>query len=206
MSSFAIVPAAGRSRRMGSSKLLLPWGQGTVLEATLAAWRAGGVDETLVVIAPDADHGDAVSQLVSQSGATLVVPDISPPDMRASIMAALEVVECSRAPDASDCWLVAPADLPQLSATAIARVLGAHDPSCPRAVRAVFGDRHGHPVLLPWSWVSRWRGLPTQWGLNSLVREGPTWDVPCGDDAFQAADMDTADDYRRLRERYDRQN
>jgi CTP:molybdopterin cytidylyltransferase MocA len=36
MQTFAIIPAAGRSVRMGQPKLLLPWGQTTLLEHVLA--------------------------------------------------------------------------------------------------------------------------------------------------------------------------
>ena len=38
--SFAVVPAAGRSRRMGRPKLLLPWGESTIIQQVLGAWRA----------------------------------------------------------------------------------------------------------------------------------------------------------------------
>src|SRR5262245_61534476 len=49
----AVVPAAGASTRMGRPKLLLPWGETTVLESTIAALREGGAETVVVVIAAD---------------------------------------------------------------------------------------------------------------------------------------------------------
>ena len=49
---YAVVPAAGRSRRMGQPKLLLGMGGQTVIEHVITALREGGVDRVLVVIGP----------------------------------------------------------------------------------------------------------------------------------------------------------
>ena len=51
--SFAVVPAAGRSERMGAPKLLLPLGDSTVIEHVLAAWTASPVTRTVVVVRAD---------------------------------------------------------------------------------------------------------------------------------------------------------
>ena len=49
---FALVPAAGFSRRMGRPKLGLPLGERTVLEHVVAALRQGGAEHVLVVVGP----------------------------------------------------------------------------------------------------------------------------------------------------------
>ena len=50
MRSFAIIPACGRSVRMGTPKLLMPWKDSTVIEAVLAAWEQSQIDEIVVVV------------------------------------------------------------------------------------------------------------------------------------------------------------
>jgi molybdenum cofactor cytidylyltransferase len=55
MRTIGLIPAAGKSRRMGQPKLLLPLRGTTVLEQVLAAVRSAGVDEILVVVAPEMD-------------------------------------------------------------------------------------------------------------------------------------------------------
>ncbi len=52
----AVVLAAGLSRRMGAFKLLLPWGESTVLEQVLATLGAAGVSEIVVVTGHRADE------------------------------------------------------------------------------------------------------------------------------------------------------
>ena len=46
----ALLPAAGLSRRMGTQKLLLPFGAGTVLEAVIGNLRAAGLIPILCVL------------------------------------------------------------------------------------------------------------------------------------------------------------
>src|SRR5260370_12639805 len=50
---FAVVPAAGQSRRMGRPKLLLPLGSDTVIGRMLALLRRPEIAATIVVVRPD---------------------------------------------------------------------------------------------------------------------------------------------------------
>ena len=51
--SFAIVPAAGQSVRMGRPKLQLPWGETTVIETVLDAWRQSGISHLVMTVRDD---------------------------------------------------------------------------------------------------------------------------------------------------------
>src|SRR5437868_3233433 len=95
MNCYAIVPAAGRSQRMGSAKLLLSWGERTVIETVIDAWRASRVAKVIVVVHP-ADH--EVATLARQAGAEVVMPEAPPPDMRSSVLRGLEYVAATLAP------------------------------------------------------------------------------------------------------------
>ena len=52
---WAVVLAAGESRRMGTQKLLLPFGDATVVEAVVRTALASRVDRALVVLGADRD-------------------------------------------------------------------------------------------------------------------------------------------------------
>ena len=200
--SFAIIPAAGRSERMGSPKLLLPWGESTIMETVLAAWRAGGVERIVVTVHPDDRE---LAELCRNRGADIVVPLLPPPDMQASVLAGLQSIEAQYAPVAADAWLLAPADLPHLSAEIIDRLLREHALSPDRILVPVLAGRRGHPVLFPWSWAEQATRLPNNVGLNSLltgeaVREVAFPNVILDDD------VDTPDDYERLKNRHNRAN
>src|SRR5215210_3756270 len=47
--SSAIILAAGKSRRMGHPKMLLPWGNVSVLERVISVFAGAGIEDILVV-------------------------------------------------------------------------------------------------------------------------------------------------------------
>ena len=197
MSSFAIVPAAGRSVRMGSHKLLLPWRGKTVIEHVLDAWQASRVDRVVVVVrADDAE----LAAVVRACSVDVVVPSEPPPEMKISVLYGLEHVRASYAPSDPAAWLLAPADMPGLSPTVIDRLLAEHEANRSEILIPTFGERRGHPVLFPWPLASAVEQLSAREGLNGLVARGPTRLVPCDDPAI-LDDLDTPEDYRRLDKR-----
>ena len=198
--SFAIVPAAGRGARMGTAKLLLPWGESTVVERLLAAWHGSGVTRTLVVVGP---HDRALADLVSTTGADVVTAATRPVDMKASIGIGLAHVRDCYRPVAEDVWLAAPADMPELSAGVIDRLLAAHRPADPRIVVPVHGGRRGHPALFPWPLAAEVAGLAADVGIRGLFSQHRVVELPCSREGIPG-DVDTPADYARQRRRLGR--
>lgn len=199
MQTFAIIPAAGRSRRMGRPKLLLPWGSSTVIEHVLAAWRASRVDHVIVVVDPSDRR---LAELCKARGARVVVPDEPPAEMKDSVRLGLEWAE-SRRPQNDDAWLVAPADMPGLNVQIIDRLIAAHEAGlgspCIRAPR--HGTKRGHPVLFPWPLAAEVARLGADEGLNALLaRHDAQWLEVAADASSE--DFDTPEDYDRLRARF----
>jgi molybdenum cofactor cytidylyltransferase len=199
--SFGIVPAAGRSVRMGQPKLLLPWttdeGTQTVLEQVLAAWCASQVTHVVVVLHPE---DAALAEICRRTRAHTVVAPIPPPDMKASIQRGLEFVAARFAPSDNDVFLVAPADMPLLTSSAIDLVLAAHDPKQREILVPRAAGRRGHPVLFPWPLVTDVARLPADVGLNQLLRATTVRELET-QQASILADLDTPEDYKRLQDR-----
>ena len=191
--SFAIVPAAGNSQRMGQAKLLLPWRGRTVIEHTLAAWSAGGVTQTIVVTRPD---DVSLALLARQSGAEVVTPSVAPPEMKDSIRIALEEIARVHRPSDTDVWLLAPADIPWLSAAVIRDLLAAHRTSAPRILVPVQESQRGHPVLFPWPLASQVATLLPHEGVNALL-DRHTWTPVSVTAGIIHGDLDTPEDYER---------
>jgi molybdenum cofactor cytidylyltransferase len=190
--SFAIVPAAGRSRRMGQDKLLLPWGDATVIESLLASWRASGVDEIVVVMRQDQ------TELRTLCGnATIVTPEIAPPEMKDSVLAALSCIREEFSPVESDVWLLAPADMPRLDPVVIKQVMAAHDPASPAIIVPTSDGRRGHPVLFPWAFAFEVASLSECEGVNVLLERFPVRELICNSREIHG-DLDTPEDYNRL--------
>jgi molybdenum cofactor cytidylyltransferase len=192
---FAIVPAAGRSARMGQPKLLLPWGNATLVEQVLGQWRASGVSDVIVVVHPDDSE---LAELCRGAGAQVVVPDVPPPDMKSSVGHALAWIGALRVPTSDDAWLLAPADMPRLNAALIDFVIANHQVAAPRIIVPTAAGRRGHPVLFPWSLAADVATLGENEGLNALLARSVVSEVAWGD-ASAFADVDDPADYERLR-------
>lgn len=204
--SFAILPAAGRSERMGVPKLLLPWRGSTIIAQTIAAWQAGGVSQIVAVVRPDdAELIDAIRA----TEAEVVVPAAFPAEMKISVQLGLEHVAERCRPAQHDTWLLAPADMPDLAPLIVAQLLASHDPTAPAILLPTLAGRRGHPVLFPWPLAAEVAQLASHEGINALVARHEAAatgvrEVPC--DSLQSvcrdpfADIDTPEEYRRGRE------
>jgi molybdenum cofactor cytidylyltransferase len=183
---------------MGGHKLHLPWRGRTVLDAVLEAWKKSRVGRIVVVVrAADAD----TQSICRRQQVDYVTPDVDPEDMRASLLAGLAYAERVWRPEADWIWLVAPADMPLLSAQAINAVCEGCLPNADRdrVVIPVYAGRRGHPVALPWRLADELRELPAGSGLRDLIARHPQREIPLADPQV-ALDLDTPEDWRRLRE------
>ena len=195
MRAFAIIPAAGHSQRMGRPKLLLPWGDGTVVDHVLAAWRASCVTAIVVVVRRD---DIALAERCRAAGVSVVTPPVDPPDMKASVGVGLAFVRNEFSPTTDDVWLLVPADMPQLSAGVVDALCAAHDSAAPAILVPTWNGHRGHPVLFPWSVVDAVARLRSDEGLNALLHSHPVREVQCAEPAI-LEDLDTLEDYGRLR-------
>ena len=193
---FAVIPAAGHSRRMGRPKLLLPFGSSTVIGAVLEVLRRPGITEVVVVVRRD-DH--ALRTEAAEHGAIVVCPGVDPPDMRASVAAGLEDVRRRHVPGPDEAWLLIPADHPLLDARLLDLVLQRWGTGSDTVLIPTFEGRRGHPTLLRWKCVAAIAELPADQGLNRLLRAHPDWvtELPV---EYPAAvlDLDTPADYAAL--------
>jgi molybdenum cofactor cytidylyltransferase len=198
---FAIVPAAGNSARMGRPKLLLALSGRPLIAHVIGAWERSSVDRIVVVIRPD----DIALAEVVQSGGRVerVIPATPPPDMKASIQAALEHIEDRLNPAKGDGFLVAPADMPRLSPAIIDRLIQGHlaEPAANVLVPTIHG-RRGHPTLFSWQLAAEVHRLGVDEGLNCIVDRQLPRLVPCEDliagGEYPFADIDTPEQYRQL--------
>ena len=196
MTSFAVIPAAGVSRRMGTDKLLLPWGSTTVLAHVLEAWQTSRVDQLVVVTRPD---NSRVVSIAESAGADVVVPPQAPQQMRDSVGLGLQHIGDNYPVDDSSVWLMAPADLPGISAPLIDRVLAAHQPNDAQIIVPVVDGRRAHPVLFPWRLAAAVAHLPSEQGVNALLATNSVRPIRWNSRAI-LADLDSPADYDRQNE------
>lgn len=223
MRAFAIVPAAGKSRRMGQPKLSLPWDGSTVIAQLLRSWRLSRVERVVVVVRkgdealiqrvrqaieqgtslPGADQDEANTDRRPLAAVDLLLPEIDPPDMKDSVRQALDHIQRLYQPTVDDVWLLAPADVPTLSTAVINGLLAATRSPQSSILIPTAGGHRGHPALFPFRLAAAVAGLSEQEGVNAILRRAPVEEVELGAAAL-APDFDTPDEYARLVERWGR--
>jgi molybdenum cofactor cytidylyltransferase len=188
----AIILAAGRSRRMGAFKPLLPFGDRTVIESCINNLRAADVDEIVVVVGHRAE--EVRQQLKGFDLSFAVNPDPAS-EMSASIALGVEQV-----PSNAKALLLALVDHPAVPPEVI-RVLIDEWKRGAALVQPEHAGRGGHPVLIDMAYRDELLALDPAQGLRALfaahreqVRRVPV------ESPYVARDMDTWEDYRRLHE------
>jgi molybdopterin converting factor subunit 1 len=198
----AIVPAAGRSERMGRPKLILPVGGMSVIARVTTALRQGGADPVIVIVPPAWVPGAAVlaAEAERAGGSVLVAPQ-PPLHMRTSVELGLDRL-AQMPPPAT--FLLAPGDSPGIDAHLVARVIARARAAPLAIVIPQARGRRGHPIALPWSLADEIRSLPDDVGINYLVARHADRVVSLEiDDPRALDDLDTPEDYRRWSEALD---
>ncbi|HEY7965489.1 MAG TPA: nucleotidyltransferase family protein [Solirubrobacteraceae bacterium] len=179
-----VVLAAGAGRRFGSAKQLASFQGRPLLEhALLAMSGAALVDLRVVVLGANADE---ILAAVERHGAEPVIcPDWDEgqsASLRAAVAALAERVEA---------LVITLGDQPSIDPAAIDRVIGARDGTSD-AVRAAYGGRPGHPVLLERALIERVGELRGDQGARRLLDGAAVALVECGDVGADT-DIDTPD-------------
>ncbi|HSR40577.1 MAG TPA: nucleotidyltransferase family protein, partial [Longimicrobiales bacterium] len=142
MSVAGIVPAAGRSTRMGTPKPLLDAGGRSFLQAVVGALSRGGCAPVLVVLR---ERSGPVAAMAGTAGARIVVnPDPSAGPV-SSLRAGIRALE--EAEEAVDGVAFCPVDHPLVEPDTVERLLGAFRAGDAPAVVPAHGGRRGHPVF-----------------------------------------------------------
>jgi molybdenum cofactor cytidylyltransferase len=196
----AVVPAAGLSTRMGRPKLSLPLGERSVLEHVVRALRTGGADQVVVVIGPHVPELVPLAEAARANVCRLAEPT---PDMRATVERGLAWVE-EHLPR-PDAWLLSPADHPTLDPTVVYELIAAFASDAGRSIFIpTHSGRRGHPALIAWKHVEGIRAVPHDRGINAYFRErAPDVREVAVSSAGVLCDLDTPEDYERLRVKWD---
>lgn len=190
---FALIPAAGRSRRMGTSKLLLPWQGTTVIEHLIHTLTRPDISAVAIVIRPD-DH--ALQGVVQRTPAIAVIPDHEPPEMRDSIEIGLRAIRQQFTPADDDGWLLIPADHPLIEPEVLDGLLTRWLQGDCQALLPTLNSRRGHPTLMRWSLAARIEQLPRDVGVNALLRAEPSLVTEWPTDRESVlADLDSPEEY-----------
>ena len=188
----AIVPAAGFSCRMGTQKLLLPFGNTTIIGHVVNELLCSRVDEVYVVVGHQAERVEAA--LSGRSVSIVVNPDYAQ-GMLSSVRCGLRAL-----PAECEAILVALGDQPAVTAELVDTMVEAFRTGRHRIVVPVHGGRRGHPLLFSADYRPEILTQHDDQGLRGLLRAHPddVCELPVSTAAV-LSDIDYPEDYQRER-------
>jgi molybdenum cofactor cytidylyltransferase len=194
----ALILAGGASTRMGEPKALLPDPDGVpfVLRVVQTLTTAGLAD-IAVVTGPDHDAIVEVLRRDRTAAAVRVVRNPAPErGQLSSLLCGLEAVDSP----VVEGVLVTLVDVPMVAVSTVIAVTDAWRSRRAPIVRPAIGDRHGHPVIFDRRVFAALRQAPLEAGAKRVVRD---WarevENVMVEDQGCLVDVDTPDDYKRLR-------
>jgi molybdenum cofactor cytidylyltransferase len=188
----AIVLAAGRSRRMGAFKALLPFGDRTVIESCISNLRAAEVQDIVVVVGHRAEEIQEHLRALNLRFAINPDPDS---EMGESIARGVEQLNAN-----ARALIIALVDHPAVPANTIRMIIDEWRRGA-RLVQPEHQGRGGHPVLIDLAYRNDLLALDPESGLRALfaAHRNQVKRVPV-ESPYVARDLDTWEDYRRLHE------
>ena len=176
---------------MGAFKPLLPFGERTVIEASVANLLAGGVQEVVVVVGHRAEE---VREKLAHLPVQFALNDEAESEMGVSIARGVErISESARA------VLIALADQPAIPPATIEFLIALGKRVKKRLIVPEYKGRGGHPVWIDLSFRQELMNLDAQKGLRALfvAHASEVLRVPVTS-PYVARDMDQWDDYQAL--------
>jgi molybdenum cofactor cytidylyltransferase len=190
----AIVLAAGRSRRMGTQKLLLPFAGKTVIAHIVDQLLATKVARVFVVVGADAE---AVAGALGGRQITLARNPDPDAEMLSSIRCAFAVL-----PDTCTAAVIALGDQPSMS-PAIVDQLIEHFLTGSHGIIVPFHDGHrGHPMIVSVRYRDEIINKHDESGLRGLLDSHADDVLRIPFDGSVLEDMDFPEDYRRALARF----
>lgn len=184
----AVLLAAGKSRRMGSCKQLLPLGGTTVIGRCLDTLVAAGISEIVVVVSPE---GGLVAEASREFPVRVVVNSAAEGDMASSVRVGRDAVSTQ-----ASGVIVTLCDYPLVATATFEHLVRQHYASPDSIVIPTHAGRCGHPLLFPRLILDELASGQTLRDLTGKVKDS-ICHINVGD-AGILTDMDTPEDYRRV--------
>ncbi len=185
---WAIVLAAGESRRMGSPKMLLPYDGLTIIERVIKNVMAANIEKVIIVLGAEKEK---IEKITGNYNVIHCYNDNY-------ISGMLSSVKCGFAslPEDFRAALILPGDQPMIVSHEINRVIEAYKASGRGIVMPLYKGKRGHPLIVDRKYRGEVMLLPEIEGLRALA-------VKHADDIFEAEtddpsvlrDIDTREDY-----------
>ncbi len=187
----AVILAAGESRRMGEPKMLLPWGNSTIIRHVCEQVLACGLYEVVIVAG---SRYEEIRNLISDLPVRVVFnPAYADGEMRSSLQIGLQSLWYS-----SDACMIVLGDQPAIQQEVMRSVLTIYHEGNGRIIAPSYDHQRGHPVLIDHAFWQEIMDLEPGKAPRDFIRahNSEIYHLLV-DTATVLSDIDTPDDYQR---------
>jgi len=187
---WAVILAAGESKRMGKPKLLLPFGESTIIGTVVNNTIQSKADKTLVVLGSDEDK---VIEKIDDLPVKITVNTNFREGMLSSIQWGFESL-----PEKTRAVLVVLGDQPSISSSVINKIIDGYNQTEKGIVLPVYNKKRGHPVLIDMKYRDEVKQLSSDIGMHELIHNHAedVLEVEVGTQRI-LNDIDTVEDYNK---------
>ena len=185
-----MILAAGESKRMGKSKLLLPFGGKTIIETVIKSVIQSKVEGVLVVLG--SDFKKIEEKIKNYSLEIVINPDFQS-GMLSSVQKGFQAL-----PKNAQAVLVILGDQPSISTAVINKIVNAYKKTGKGIVLPVYRKNRGHPVLIDVKYREEVEKLSPDLGLRGTVYSHPEDILEVDVETSNILrDIDDEEDYKR---------
>lgn len=186
---WAIILAAGESKRMGEPKMLLPFGDKTIIETVIDRVLPAKVDKIMVVTGA---RRAEIEEVLKPLPVKVVFNPSYKTGMLSSVQAGFKAL-----PEDADAVLILLGDQPFVPTAVMDAVVEEYKSSNKRMVVPIHTGLRGHPLLIDMRYRDEIQRLDHEVGLRGLLHKHPQ-DVHelKVEDASILRDLDDMEDYQ----------
>lgn len=191
-----IVLAAGQSKRMKQSKIVLPWGSKTIIATIINSFQQVGIDDIVVVTG---GYQKLVEEEVFRSGARVSFnPNFENDEMIFSLQVGLNSINKQ-----SLAAFVALGDQPDLSLSDLHKMLELFEQNPLKIIIPSFNMHRGHPWLVPQIYFPQLLQItPPDTMRTFLNNNEKNLQYYLTESSAILTDLDTPEDYAKLKPKY----
>jgi molybdenum cofactor cytidylyltransferase len=192
--SFAIVLAAGQSKRMQRSKIVLPWGKTTIISHIITEFKKAGIEKIVVVTG---GYRELVEAEVDRSLAeTVFNPDYENDEMSISLKVGLNSIDIEN----YDAGFIALGDQPNIYSNDIHKMIKKHNELPEKIIIPSYTMRRGHPWLIPDKYFSELIKLSPPDTMRTFINDHvPDIEYVVVEHPEILQDLDTPQDYQQYK-------
>ena len=189
----SIILAAGQSSRMKTSKIILLWGEHSVIGNIILAFQKAGISEIVVVTG---GYREMVETEVKKYNIqTIYNPNFKNGEMAVSLQTGMELLD-----QACDGIFIALGDQPEIDPSDLQEMIEQSRNSPEKLIIPSYNMRRGHPWLVPEKYFNEIKGLRPPETMRSFIQSHQDEIVYyVVKNSGILTDLDTPEDYQRLK-------